>query len=95
MCKQAAKILPFPIRYIPDQQKTQQMCYKGILKNSGTLKSIPDCYKNQKLCDKAVYNYPNALELVSEYYKTQKCVITLLILILLYCNYFLNAIRRR
>ena len=95
MCKQAAKILPFPIRYIPDQQKTQQMCYKGILKNSGTLKSIPDCYKNKKLCDKAVYNYPNALELVSECYKTQKCVITLLIFILLYCNYFLNAIRRR
>ena len=27
----------------PDQYKTQQMCDKVILENSGTLESVPDC----------------------------------------------------
>ena len=30
MCKHAVKKLPFLLRYIPDQYKTQQMCNKGI-----------------------------------------------------------------
>ena len=31
MCKHAAKKLPFEIRYVPDQCKTQQMRNKAIL----------------------------------------------------------------
>ena len=46
MCKRAVKKLPFIIRYIPDQYKTQQMCDKALLENSRTLDSVPDCYKN-------------------------------------------------
>ena len=46
MCKHAVKKLPFIIRYIPDQYKTQQMCDKALLENSRTLYSVPDCYKN-------------------------------------------------
>ena len=46
MCKYAVKKLPFIIRYIPDQYKTQQMCDKALLENSRTLDSVPDCYKN-------------------------------------------------
>ena len=34
------KKLPFLIRYVPDQYKTQKMCDKAILENGGTLKSI-------------------------------------------------------
>ena len=41
MCKYAVKKLPFLIRYVPDQYKTQQMCDKAILENGGTLKSVP------------------------------------------------------
>ena len=62
MCKHAVKKLPFLIRYVPDQYKTQHICVKTILENGRTLNVVPDCYKNQQLCDKAVDNYPHALE---------------------------------
>ena len=42
MCKHAVKKLPYLIRYVPDQCKTQQMCDKAILENGGTLKSLSD-----------------------------------------------------
>ena len=45
--KHAIKKLPFLLRYVPEQYKTQQMCDEAILKNGGTLKLLPDCYKNQ------------------------------------------------
>ena len=46
MCKYAVKKLPYPLRYIPDQYKTPQMCDKAILENGGTFKSVPGCSKN-------------------------------------------------
>ena len=58
MCKYVIKKLPFLIRYVPDQYKTQQMCDQAILKNGGTLKSVPDYCKNQEMCNKTVDNYP-------------------------------------
>ena len=36
MCKHAVKKLPYILRYVPDQYKTQQMCAKAILKIAGT-----------------------------------------------------------
>ena len=72
MCKHAVEKLPYLLRYVPDQYKTQQMCDKVNLENGGTLKSIPYCYKNQEMCNKAVENYPHALEFVPECYNTQK-----------------------
>ena len=32
MCKNEVEKLPFLIKYVPDRYKTQQMCYKVILK---------------------------------------------------------------
>ena len=72
MSKHAVKKLPFVIRYVPDQYKTQQMCDKAILENGGTLESVPECYKNQRIHDKAVDNYPHALKFVPDSYITQK-----------------------
>ena len=72
MCKHAVKKLPYLLRYLPDQYKTQQMWDKAILENGGALKAVPDCYKNQETCNKAVDNYLHALEFVPECYKTQK-----------------------
>ena len=46
-CKHAINRLPFVIRYVPDQYKTQQMCDKATLENGRTLESVPNCYKNQ------------------------------------------------
>ena len=54
MCKHAVKILAYLLRYVPGQGKTQQMCNKTILENSGTFISFPDCYKNQESFNKAV-----------------------------------------
>ena len=48
MCKHAVKKLPYLLRYVPDQYKTQKMCDKSILENVGTLKTAPDCYKIKK-----------------------------------------------
>ena len=31
MCKHAVKELPYVLKYVPDQYKTQQMCNKAIL----------------------------------------------------------------
>ena len=51
--------IPFLIRYVPDEYKTQQMCYKAILENVGTLNSLTVCCKNQEVCNKAIDNYPH------------------------------------
>ena len=48
MFKQEVKELPFVIRYVLDQYKTQEMYDKAILENGGILEFLPDCYKNQK-----------------------------------------------
>ena len=42
MCKYVVKKLPYLLRYVPDQYKTQEMCVKPILENVETLKSGPD-----------------------------------------------------
>ena len=81
MSKHAVKKLPYLLRYVPDQYKTQQMCDKVILENGGTLKS--DCYKNQEMCNKAINDYSHALEFVPECYKTQKFMMKLSILSIL------------
>ena len=43
MCNHAVKKLPYLLRYVPEQYKTQQMCDKAIPENDRTLKSVPDC----------------------------------------------------
>ena len=49
MCKYVIKKLPFLIRYVPDQYKTQQMWDKAVLENGGTLNSVLHSYKIQKV----------------------------------------------
>ena len=46
VCKHAVTKLPYLLRYVPDQCKTQQMCDKAILENGRKLKSVHHCYKN-------------------------------------------------
>ena len=56
MCKNAVKKLPFIIRCVSDQYKTQEMCEMCdtiILQNVGTLMFIYDCYKNKIIFNKA------------------------------------------
>ena len=61
------KKLPYLLRYIPDQYKTQQINDKVILENL-----FLTAKKNQQMSNKAVKNYPHALEFVPECYKTHK-----------------------
>ena len=93
MCKHAGKNLPYLLRYVLDQYKTQQMCDIAISENGRTLNSLPGCYKNKQLSDKAVGNYLHALEFVPDCYMTQKCVIKPSILNLLELNMFLINLR--
>ena len=72
ICKNAVNKLPFVIRYVPDQYKTEEIYDKVILENDGRLRFVPDCYKNQKMYDKAVDNDDHALEFVPDCYKTPK-----------------------
>ena len=66
MCNHVVKRVPYLIRYVSDQYKTQQMCDMAILANGGTLTSVSDCYKNQEMCNKTVDNYHHALYFVPE-----------------------------
>ena len=72
MCKNAVKILPFVIKYAPDQYKTNEIYDKVIIENCGMLGFISAYYKDQKMCNKAGNNYSHALIIVSNCYKTQK-----------------------
>ena len=56
MCKHAVEKLPNLLRYVSNRYKTQQMCDKTILENSGTLNSVPDYFKNQETCKGAADN---------------------------------------
>ena len=64
MTKHAFNKLPFLIKYVPGKNKTQQVCYKVILRNGGIIVFIPDCCKDQKMYTKAIDNYPHALRSV-------------------------------
>ena len=70
MYKHTVKKLSYLLRYVPDQYKTQQMCYKAILENGGTLESVPDCCKNQEMCNRAVDDCPDGLEFVPDCHVT-------------------------
>ena len=74
ICKNAVKRLTFPIRYVPNQYKTREMCDKVILENGEKLMFLKYYWllQNQKLCNKAVDNYPCVLEFVSDCFKDQK-----------------------
>ena len=70
MCKHAVKKLLDQFRCVPDQCKTQKLCNKVIVENSGTLMSVSDCYRN--LLHKGDDNYHHALEFASEFFITQE-----------------------
>ena len=70
MCKHAVKKLLDQFRCVPYQCKTQKLCNKVILENSGTLMSVSDCYRN--LLHKGDDNYHHALEFASEFFITQE-----------------------
>ena len=69
MSKHTFNKLPFLIKYVPGKNKTQQACYKVILRNGGMIVFIPERYKDQ-MYTKAIDNYPHPLRSVLEYYKT-------------------------
>ena len=54
MYKHAVKKLPFIIKYVLNQNKTQQMCDKVILKNGGTLNVYLWLLQGSKMGDNAI-----------------------------------------
>ena len=53
MCKQAIKKLVYLLGYVPDQCKTQEMCYKPILENAAILKNVSVCLLTHEMCKKS------------------------------------------
>ena len=43
MCDKAVDKYPFVFDFVPDQYKTQEMCYKIVLENVGTVNLVPGC----------------------------------------------------
>ena len=48
MHKHAVKKMTFVLRYVLDQNKTQQVCDKAVVESGGTFKFVTNNYKNQK-----------------------------------------------
>ena len=53
MCKHAIKKLVYLLGYVPDQCKTQEMCYKPILENAAILKNVFVCLLTHEMCKKS------------------------------------------
>ena len=51
---------------------TQEMCYKVILENGGTLNYVPDYYKIKDSNKVVVDNYVHTLEILPDCYNTKK-----------------------
>ena len=49
---------------------TQEMCYKVILENGGTLNYVPDYYKIKDSNKVVVDNYVHTLEILPDCYNT-------------------------
>ena len=70
--KHAVKILPFVIKYVPDQYNTQEICDKAVDKYAHALEFVPDCIKTQKMSNKAANTYFSTVQFVPESYRTQE-----------------------
>ena len=55
--------------YVPDQNRTQEMCDNVILENDRILRFIPNCYSNQKIYNKSVNTNLSAIQVFSECFK--------------------------
>ena len=53
--KHANKKLPYLLRYVSDQYKTQKNCDKAVDTHLLTIAYAPECYKTQEMCNKAVH----------------------------------------
>ena len=90
MCKYAARKLPYLLKYVPGQYKTQEMCDKAIPENGGTLSmfltaaKIKKCVMKQSKVTLKIL-FVNAIRLTN-------FLLKLLILILLQQNLFLTAL---
>ena len=44
---------PWPLKYVPDHLKTQEMCDEVVAHNLSNLRFVPDHFKIQEVCDDA------------------------------------------
>ena len=76
--------MPIAITYLLNQYKTEEICDKVNLENSGTFMVVTIdsrlClndsrlwFKIQRICDKATDNYTDGLESFHDCSKTKKC----------------------
>ena len=69
---EAADIGAYPLVYVPDKFKTQEMCIKAVKEDPWQLHYVPDQYKTQEMCNEAVCKEPYMLYYVPDQYKAQE-----------------------
>ena len=77
--------------YSTDNYRSLEISIRAIIKNLEMLKFVPDHLKTKKICKYAVTKL--LIIMLVHYNFSQKYAINLLILLLLQCNLFLNAIK--
>ena len=64
----------WPLKYIPDHLKTQEMCDEAVDIGPRLLEFVPDHFKTQEMCDKALRDYLFSLRLVPDWFVTRERV---------------------
>ena len=74
MCDNAVNRCFFVFYSIPDQYKTQELCYIVIPEDPSLIVYCPDKYKTQRMRDEAVEDCLAALRLVSDWFVTSEMI---------------------
>ena len=64
MCFRVVKKYMHPMRYVPDDLKTQEMCNKAVEGDPWQLGDFPNHLKTEEMCEKAVEDQPETLQYV-------------------------------
>ena len=72
MCNEATRIEPYPLPFVPDCSKAQEMCDKAIQIDPFTLRHVPDNLKTQELCIRGADAGLGLLEFIPDWFVTQQ-----------------------
>src|SRR5437868_6032740 len=67
---QGKRIGGYIINYIPEKDRTYDICIECVQRHGGALEYVPIQFKTKKLCTLALKTYPSSLRYVPDEYKT-------------------------
>ena len=69
---EAVQMVPWVLRYVPDQYKTQEMCNEAVQRVPWVLELVPDQIVTQEMCNEALEKNPWMLKHVPDQFVTQE-----------------------